>query len=377
MNISAGKILSYHSESFYELEEIDSDSSSVATPVARNGCHERRALRVERFIKQASVRTPYRSIRLLSSFFILGFLVLEGLSRFTNDASNNSYRLQTTESKTSMMSELSTNTINTILQHHIMDVSVAAFKASTSQVTFWEPYLERSTSSSFEVLNSLINITSQCFGREVFNFHMEDRGSYVLNPSQIQNGISSLRKLPTDNNMPRAVFTPNVMQAAHDLLDPFHQGAFITIFHDPIEMYLDHHIKQKAVVKKAKDNLLVRYLSDINDANRKVNKDDYDIARHILVSKFIIGSCDNPAETLNRLDKMIIDSDSIVIASGDCTKARQRWNQECNRMKKIGQRLRGNQSYRKLLNRITSTHHYDIQLYEESRKLFREQSALF
>lgn len=348
----------------------------MATPVARNGSHERRALRVERFIKQASVRTPYRSIRLLSSFFILGFLVLEGLSRFTNDASNNSYRLQTTESKTSMMNKLSTNTINTILQHHIMDVNVAAFKASTSQVTFWEPYLERSTSSSLEVLNSLMNIMSQCFGRDVFNFHMEDRGSYVLNPSQIQNGSM---KIPKDINMPRAVFTPNVMQAAHDLLDPFHQGVFITIFHDPTEMYLDHHIKQKAVVnsEKAKDNLLVRYLSDINDANRKVNKDDYDIARHILVSKFIIGSCDNPAETLNRLDKMIIDSDSIVIASGDCTNARQRWNQECNRMKKIGQRLRGNQSYRKLLKRITSTHHYDIQLYEESRKLFREQSALF
>ena len=352
----------------------------MATPVVRNGSHERRALRIERFIKQASVRTPYRSIRFLSSFFILGFLALEGLSRFTNDARNNTYRLKTTESKTSTMNKLNTNTINTILQHHIMDVNVAAFKASTSQVTFWEPNLERSNSSSFEVLNSLMNIMSQCFGREVFNFHTGDSGSYyVLNPPQIQNGFSPLTKIPTDINMPRAVFTPNVMQTAHDLLDPFHQGAFITIFHDPIEMYLDHHIKQKLAVKseKVKDNLLVRYLSDINDANRKVNRDDYDIARHILVSKFVIGSCDNPAETLNRLDKMIIDTDSIVIASGHCTTARQRWNQECNRMKKVGQRIIGNKSYRKILKRIKSMHHYDIQLYEESRKLFREQSALF
>lgn len=377
----AGKILSYHSQSFNELDEIDSDCSSVATPIARNGIHVRQALRVERFIKQTSVRTPYRFIRLLSALFILGLFALGGLFWFTNDSNHNtSYRLQTTEAKTS--NKLNANTINTILQNHIMDVNVAAFKASTSQVTFWEPYLERSASSSFEVLNSLMNIMSQCFAREVFNFHTEKSGRHVLKPPEIQDGFSSLLSINSGvNNMPRVVFTPNFMQAAHDLLDPFNQGAFITIFHDPIEMYLDHHVKQREVEKtdklKLADNLLVRYLSGVDDADRKVNKDDYDIARHILVSKFVIGSCDNPAETLNRLDKMIIDSDRIVIASGECTSARKRWNQECKKMKKIGQRIKGNQSYQKLLKRITNTHRYDIQLYEESRKLFREQSALF
>ncbi|KAL7444526.1 hypothetical protein ACHAXH_008385, partial [Discostella pseudostelligera] len=41
----SGKILSYHSESFYESEENNSVSSSVATPIARNSNHdhERRA----------------------------------------------------------------------------------------------------------------------------------------------------------------------------------------------------------------------------------------------------------------------------------------------------------------------------------------------
>lgn len=382
----AGKILSYHSESFYESEENNSVSSSVATPIARNSNHdhERRALRVEHFVKNESVRTPNRLIRLLMSLFILGFFVLEGLSWFANDASNNSYQLQTTVSKNSVVGKLDTKSINTVLQQHIMDVNMAAFKASTSQLTFWEPFLDLSASSANEVVNSVMNIMSTCYVRDIFTFLLEGSGlNYVLQPQPIQDGsLSSINKqISSQINLPRVVFTPNFLQASIDLLDPYHQGAFMTIFHDPIEMYLEHLIEQKELVKKDKsklvDNMLVRYLSGINDANREVTTDDYDVARHVLVSKFVIGSCDNPDETLSRLDKMIIDSDNILIASGDCTNARQRWRQECNKMKKIEQRNRGNKSYRKLLKRITSTHQYDIELYELSKNLFREQAALF
>lgn len=382
----AGKILSYHSESFYESEDNNSVSSSVATPIARNSNHdrERRALRVEHFVKHASVRTPYRLIRLLTSLFILGFSVLEGLSWFVNDASNNSYQLQTTVSKKSMVGKLDTKSIATVLQQHIMDVNMAAYKASTSQLTFWGPSLELSASSANDVVNSVMNIMSTCYARDIFTFLLEGDGlNYVLQQQQIDLGVSSSMNKPISSqiNLPRAVFTPNFLQASIHLLDPYHQGAFITIFHDPIEMYLDHFIKQKQLAKEDKsklvDNVLVRYLSGINDVNREVTSDDYDVARHVLVSKFVIGSCNNPDETLSRLDKMIIDSDNILIASGDCTNARQRWRQECNKMKKIGQRNRSNKSHRKLLKRITSTNQYDIELYEVSKNLFREQSALF
>lgn len=356
----------------------------MATPIASNGDHERRALRDEHFIKQTSVGTSYRLIRLISSLCILGFAVLEGLTWFANDASNNSYRLQTKVAKKSKADNLDTNTINTLLQQHIMDVNEAAFKASTSQVTFWEPFLELPTLSGNDVVNSSLNIMSRCHDRDVFIFRIEEGGSnYVLQPQRLERDYSSSmhNQISSQTNMPRVIFTPNFLQASLDLLDPYRQGALITMFHDPIEIYLDHYTQQEEVVNANKsklvDNLLVRYLSGNNNVNREVTNDDFDIARRVLVSKFVIGSCDNPSESLSRLDKMIINSDSILIASDECTTARQRWIQECNKMKKIGQRSRNNKSYRKLLRLVTTTHRYDIELYELSKNLFREQSSLF
>ena len=356
----------------------------MATPIASNGDHERRSLRAEHFIKQTSVGTSYRLIRLIFSLCILGFAVLEGLTWFANDASNNSYRLQTKVAKKSKADNLDTNTINTLLQQHIMDVNEAAFKASTSQVTFWEPFLELPTLSGNDVVNSSLNIMSRCHDRDVFIFRIEEGGSnYVLQPQRLERDYSSSmhNQISSQTNMPRVIFTPNFLQASLDLLDPYRQGALITMFHDPIEIYLDHYTQQEEVVNANKsklvDNLLVRYLSGNNNVNREVTNDDFDIARRVLVSKFVIGSCDNPSESLSRLDKMIINSDSILIASDECTTARQRWIHECNKMKNIGQRNRSNKSYRKLLRRITRTHRYDIELYELSKKLFKEQSSLF
>ena len=352
----------------------------MKTPVARNGIRERRSLRVENFPKQRLSCLPPRCVRLSTLLFIMGFLVLEGLSWFANDANgNNTPHLQTTVAKkNTLVDKLNTSSFDVILQQHIMDAKMATIKASVSHITFWEPYMERSISTANEGLNNLMNVMSHCFARDVFVYRVEENDSYVLQPFLMHSNSVKMppnQQIASHLTIPMAVFTPNFVQAAMDLFDPYNQGAFVTMFHDPVEVYLDQYIHQKGVVS-ADDNLLIRYLTGINDVNRKVNSDDYDIARQVLMSKFVIGSCDNSAETLTRLVKMIGSSDG-TIGSGGCTKARQQWNQECRKRKRVGERKRNNRSYLQILRSITSTHQFDIQLYEESKNIFHEQSVLF
>jgi len=283
---------------------------------------------------------------------------------------------------------------NIILQQHIMDVNVAAFEASASKVAFWEPYLDHSgTPLNEELVEHLMSIMSLCFGRSIYKLQKEPTNSYRLDQvesihqPQIQGQNSSLAAVSTgqqtspSTDIPMAVFTPDFKHAAIELFDHFHRGAFITILHDPIDVYLQQYTKQKRStefrVPENGDNLLVRYLSGIESESRRVNSGDYDVAKQVLRSKFVIGTCDHPTETLRRLVKMIGTNGVLARVGDQCTKERQSWNQGCRKMKEVGHQNQRNRHNLQILRLLKSEHHYDILLYEESKNLFREQNKLF
>merc|ERR1712029_77834 len=105
---------------------------------------------------------------------------------------------------------------------------------------------------------------------------------------------------------------------------------------------------------------------------------DFDVAKEVLKSKFIIGSCDSSAETLRRLIKMFGYASSSNTLFGDqCIEERQSWNEACRNMEEIGQKTKRSWYNLQILRNIESKHHYDMMLYAESKKMFIEQNILF
>lgn len=261
-------------------------------------------------------------------------------------------------------------------EEHMASVDLAALQAATSKVAFWEPYLDKKSHGSSQLMQKSMGIMSQCFGRPIFRLSGNPRGSYTL-----QNMDDALSPM----NLPRmAVFTSSFEQAA---LQQFHHGnlvSFLAVIHDPIDIYLEQYAKAGAQVEATfsasgsnHDNPLVRHLAGIQD-NRPVTIDDLNVAKEMLASKFIIGSCDRATETLRRLIQMVGKTTSgLVIGSEPCVKERQSWNQACRRIKEGGQQNRDNRYNQDILSDIKSEHRYDIMLYEESKKIFDEQSSLF
>lgn len=342
---TAGKVLSYHSAS--DTEEIISVSSSVATPLTRNGNRARRAWSSSRLTQMLSI-----------SF--LAAIIVAGLSSFSIDANNDAHRLQTTVAKIA-------DKIILGVQQNMMNADLAAVKASASQIVFWDPFLEDASTNN----ENLMSIVSLCSARPTFMFRMEEPGSYALQP------IEAMKPLQIQD-LPMAIFTPNFSQAALERFDDVNQGAFMIMLRDPIDIYLEQYEKAKEIAKlpdsKSNDNLIVRYLSGMNHKNRKVNGDDYDVARQVLMSKFVIVSCDDPEETLRRVVQMTGFSRRDL---PECRTARQRWNQECRKTKQIGQQNKKNISHQEMLRNIESDHHFDILLYEDSKVIFHEQNAFF
>ena len=363
---TAGKVLSYHSAS--DTEKVISISSSVATPVARNGNRKRRACSSSRLTQMLSI-----------SF--ISAIIVAGLSSFSIDTNNNAHRLQSTVMKITGIAD------NIILkvQQNMMNADLAAINASASQIAFWDPFLEDATVSTNN--KNLMSIMSMCSARPTFLFRMEERGSYALQPLEAMEPLqlqgqdfSSSRAISNQqifpfSNLPMAVFTPNFSQAALELFDNFKQGVFVIMFRDPIDIYLEQYTKAKELSNVpdsgVNDNIFVRYLSGIDDKNRRVNSGDYDVARQVLMSKFVIGSCDDPAETLRRLRRITGVSGGRTTG---CSTARLKWNEECRKMKEIGQQNKI-LSHPEILQSIESDHHFDILLYEDSKIIFREQSV--
>lgn len=384
-----GKILNYHSESYnHGFEESISVSSSAATSIAGNVNGRQH--------KHTSSCLSSRFIQLLLILFLAAFMVLVGLSSFAIDANNNTNRLQTTVAKNNIIEDKVDGDIgyqsagnNMILQEHLMNVNDAEFEASASRITFWEPYLELSGALGNEALvTQLMTIMSECFSRAIFKMQMDGTGLYKLYP--IEPIPQQIRGSPNQHgsaskDIPMAVFTANFNQAAMEFDHP--RGAFVTIFHDPIDIYV--YLEQYTKLKEGtnghdsnnNDNLLVRHLSGIDQENRQVNNGDYNVAKKVLKLKFVIGSCENPTQTLDRLEKLSgnsnIDSDRLNHPLDRCTYERKRWIQECRKMKEIGQQNRRSQNNQQILKDIKSKHRYDILLYKESRKLFDEQKILF
>lgn len=169
---------------------------------------------------------------------------------------------------------------------------------------------------------------------------------------------------------PLTVFTPNIKPLAQELFDESHRGVFVSILHNPIDIY-----QQQEEVTPTSDNLLVRYLAGIANEERRVNNADFDVARQLLRTKFIIGSCEDPVESLKRLVRMMDGANNSGL-NEQCSTARQQWNAACRKMKEVGEQNR-NQGNSDILSYTQSEHEFDILLYEDSNALFLEQKRLF
>lgn len=360
--------MSYHSAS--DTENVISVSSSVATPVARKGNWKRRACSSSRLTQMLSI-----------SF--ISAIIVAGLSSFSIGTNFYAHRLQTTVMKITGIAD----TIILRVQQNMMNANLASTNASASQIAFWDPFLEDTTVSTNN--ENLMSIVSLCSARPTYLFRMEERGSYALQPLEAMGAlqmqgqdlsssrtISNQQTLPS-SNLPMAVFTPNFSHAALELFDNFKQGVFVIMFRDPIDIYLEQYTKAKELPNlpdsEVNDNLLVRYLSGIDNKNRRVNSGDYDVARQVLMSKFVIGFCDDPAETLRRLITITGVSGGRIPG---CSTARLKWSDECKKMKEIGQQNKI-LSRPEILQSIESDHHFDILLYEHSKIIFREQRDFF
>jgi hypothetical protein len=359
-----GKVLTYHSS--FDTDDIISIDSSVATPITRNGNRYRRASCSSSRLKQ------------LVLIAILAAIIVERLSSLSI------YTLNSTESM-----EIAMNRIPG--RQNMQDVVMAAYKASTSRIAVWDPFLEDTVSASNQ---NLMIIVSQCFARPTFYFRKENAGSYTLQETSTTVKESTQQQLPYNNNVNHlmAIFTQNFNQVALDLFDNTNLGAFVVILHDPVAIYFERYSKgilqrqnTKYLGQYAKeylpestinDNLLVRYLSGINDINRTVNSDDYDIARHVLMTKFVIAGCNYPVNTIRRLERMFGPShDSFGVE--ECYAAKQRWNEECKNTNEVTKQRRSNDSNQVILRNLESDNHFDFKLYEESKSIMNEQNKLF
>mmetsp|Transcript_28525 Transcript_28525/g.60195 ORF Transcript_28525/g.60195 Transcript_28525/m.60195 type:complete len:435 (-) Transcript_28525:237-1541(-) len=380
---NTGRILTYHSASFYEDAESISITSSMKTPIVSNLKQRRNNILKSECLRDSIACASSRFTR----SFLLSLVVAWGLSSFA--IHSNSYNARGLE--TTIAKNLGNHSNSGVKLHQLMmNVDVAVSEASASHLVylvFWEPYLDHAGSSENKILavNSMA-IISQCFRRLTFSLRLDEIGTYQLQPieSTQQRKLLALNSTQTiidtapSNNLPMTIFASNFEKAAIEIFDRFHQGAFVTIFHDPVEIYLELYLRQQGGFYDSvnNDNLLVRQLSGLGVATRQVDVGDYKLAKRVLMSKFVIGSCDDPTETLRRFVKMIGNEGSNV-GSEQCAAERQRWIEACGKMKDMGQRSKDDQSNFQILTHIKAKHHFDIQLYEDSKKVFLQQTKLF
>ena len=429
--MTAGKILSYHPHSFHEYEKEEpglsispqlnggnsnisvtsaSVTSSMVTPVVSNSYHrgESNAQKLVSKQKQSlttSCTSNTRLIQLSSIILLATCMVLVGLSRFHSADNGYAHRIETIVVKNTDITDylnedagyelveqtgggkVTTNQIQKDLEsiglqlegsrqkdiyESIMNVDHAIHEASSaSQVMFWEPStLGTLASSSNVMIDNMMNVASQCFDREVVTF-----GSYELQSTERESILSDQQQ--QSQTRPLAIFASSFHQAATtmELFDSSNQKVAIAILPNPIDAYLPYYNAQKedGPTNSLSDNLIIRSLLGIEQENRKVDDNDFYAARQILRSKFFICSCEYPTDTLKRLIYMM-DTDGIS-KTEVCRNARQKWNQECRA--RDTQRERNFQTNQELMGYIQSEHHYDIQLYEDSKTFFLEETNLF
>lgn len=429
--MTAGKILSYHPHSFHEYEKEEpglsispqlnggnsnisvtsaSVTSSMVTPVVSNNYHREGSNAQKLVSKQkqsltTSCTSNTRLIQLSSIILLATCMVLVGLSRFHSADNGYAHRIETIVVKNTDITDylnedagyelveqtgggkVMNNQIQKDLEgmglqlegssqkdiyESIVNVDHAIHEASSaSQVIFWEPStLGTLASSSNVMIDNMMNVASQCFDREVVTF-----GSYELQSTERESILSDQQQ--QSQTRPLAIFASSFHQAATtmELFDSSNQKVAIAILPNPIDAYLPYYNAQKedGPTNSLSDNLIIRSLLGIEQENRKVDDNDFYAARQILRSKFFICSCEYPTDTLKRLIYMM-DTDGIS-KTEVCRNARQKWNQECRA--RDTQRERNFQTNQELMGYIQSEHHYDIQLYEDSKTFFLEETNLF
>jgi len=302
-------------------------------------------------------------------------LLFGGLSRFTSNADiDYDRRIQTTVLKNNDREDKLDEDMGYQLGGaqnsyvNIMNVEESIPNASSSHVIFWEPFYGHQSASN--LMGNSMNMMTECFNRENFKTKLKKNGRYEIQSTLSTRPLYLSRKISDQVQAPITVFTPNLKPAAQELFDESHCGVFVSIIHNPIDIY-----QQQEEVTTTSDNLLVRYLAGIENVERRVNSADFDVARQVLRSKFILGSCEDPVESLKRFVRMM-DATSGSGLNEQCSTARQQWNAACRKMKEVGEQNRS-QGNSDILSYIQAEHEFDILLYEDSKAQFLEQKRLF
>jgi len=407
-----GKILSYHSES--HVEEILAPCYSSNISGCSSEYSDDYAMAIEGKQADHNRQNPaYHIFLRLTLPLILTFVLLKGLLWI--DINKMPYHMQSTVVKTlSIVNAVPydvgpVDVLDPIVRNRIVNVDIAIHNMQsnlmTPNVVIWEPFLGHYRVSTNQMRNPSIVIASHCFNRAVYEFQMDKvSGLYQMHPQDPR----SAKTIPNMSStrmpfLPMALLTPSFYSAAITLSDEFHiEGVFFAFLHSPTDIYVDKYLAMKSVRGLSEvngtyksDNLLVRYLNGSNTHGREVGDSDLEQAKALLRAKFFVVTCDYPHRSFSRLTsfrgkkKFDLRNDTSVVNNVNtpwtgtnvdtdevCEAKKERWIEECIKMKKKWSRNRSRLEPR-FLKEIETTNRYDVMLYEYVKELFVDQGSLF
>ena len=373
-----GKILSYHTTAYYEDEDASASAASTSlasmsmgtsigtstiTPlinnIRRNGRHRissSLSLASSTFTEGTSLTTARNRLRFdrLSFVVIFSILVTYGsVSLVFNSDDGGSGGPRTNELKPESRGtkeNLPDKPFSDKLSSYMMDANEMTSRELIASVVMWDPHL----------LDGQMSSLLQCLGRNVIDYETAMKA----------NGKGQFNLAINDNfeELPLSIFTPDFRHVAQMFSDN-DRGAFISIIH--VDSYIENYAREER--GEFQDNLLVRQLTGIETARRRVNEDDFELAIFILRSKFAIGVCEKPVETMRRLETIFATSTKT---KASCSQEAQDWFKSCRRIVEAGREMKQSFGESKL-HEIKESNEFDHMLYEEIPRLFDEQAVLF
>lgn len=376
-----GKILSYHTTAYYEDEDASASASAASTSLASlsigtsigtstitplinniksNGHHRIRSslsFASSTFTEgtSPSLMTARHRLRLdrFAFLVILSILVTYGsvsLVFNSDDSSSGGPRTDELKSKSRETKENLPDKPSDKLSSSMMDTNEMTSRELTASIVMWDPHL----------LDGQMSSLLQCLGRNVVDYET------AMNA----NGKDHFNLAINDNfeELPLSIFTPDFRHVAQ-MFSGNDRGAFVSIIH--VDSYIENYSREEQ--GEFRDNLLVRQLCGIETVPRRVNEDDFELAIFILRSKFAIGVCEKPVETMRRLETIFATSTKT---KASCSQEAQDWFKSCRRIVEAGREMKTSFGESKL-QEIKETNEFDHMLYEEIPRLFDEQAALF
>ena len=378
-----GKILSYHTTAYYEDEDASASAASnslasmsmgtsigtsTITPlinnIKSNGQH-----RISSSLSMASstftegtspsLTAAHHRLRMrldrFSFLAIFSILVTYGSVSLVFNSEDSSGGPRTDEMKlklretTENLPDKSSSSSDR-LSSSMMDANEMTSRELTASVVMWDPHL----------LDGQMSSLLQCLGRNVVDY---ETAMNANGKDQFDLAINDQLE-----EVPLSIFTPDFRHVAQ-MFSGNDRGAFVSIIH--VDSYIENYAREEQ--GEFRDNLLVRQLCGIETAPRRVTEDDFELAIFILRSKFAIGVCEKPVETMRRLETIFATSTKTKTS---CPREAQDWFKSCRRIMEAGREMRESFGESKL-HEIKETNEFDHMLYEEIPRLFDEQAALF